>query len=57
MKKIFLVGLLAIRLITNEGVFNEGRRPQPKRQFQQKSSGSSDDQQKEVGKKHGSIIE
>ena len=33
MKKIFLIGLLAMRLITNEGVFNEGRRPQPKRQF------------------------
>ena len=32
MKKIFLIGLLVIRLITNEGVFNEGRRPQPKRQ-------------------------
>jgi hypothetical protein len=33
MKKIFLIGLLAMRLITNEGVFNENRRPQPKRQF------------------------
>ena len=33
MKKIFLIGLLVIRLITNEGVFNEGRRPQPKKQF------------------------
>ena len=32
MKKIFLIGLLVMRLITNEGIFNEGRRPQPKRQ-------------------------
>ncbi|CAF34221.1 hypothetical protein S-PM2d156 [Synechococcus phage S-PM2] len=32
MKSTFLLGLLVMRLITNEGVFNEGRRPQPKRQ-------------------------
>jgi hypothetical protein len=33
MKSTLLLGLLIMRLITNEGVFNEGRRPQPKRQF------------------------
>jgi len=32
MKSTLLLGLLVMRLITNEGVFNEGRRPQPKRQ-------------------------
>ena len=32
MKSAFLLGLLIMRLITNEGIFNEGRRPQPKRQ-------------------------
>jgi len=32
MKKIILIGLMIARLITNEGLFNENRRPQPKRQ-------------------------
>jgi hypothetical protein len=32
MKSIFLLGVLVMRLVTNEGIFNEGRRPQPKRQ-------------------------
>ena len=32
MKKVFLIGLMVMRLITNDGFFNENRRPQPKRQ-------------------------
>jgi hypothetical protein len=33
MKKILLIGLLIMRLITNEGVFLNARRIPPKKQF------------------------